>query len=114
MGNKSTRKPPRQTRPVNPGQQELAIVRRIMEEAIAARVRVEDQARVLSSRLQEAHMLLAGALLQREDHTIVLVDADLVQLNRFNGFETDRDDEAGTLTLRLSLTDLEVGDEAES
>jgi hypothetical protein len=112
MGNKSTQKPPRQHRPVNPSQQEQMIMRRMMEEAIATRVRVEDQARQVQAELQQTRLLLAGLLLHREDHTAVLHDDDLAELSLFAGFDIDRDEEAETLTLRLILADVEVDDES--
>ena len=111
MGNRSGNRPPRRQGPVNPGQHELMIMRQMMEEAIATRVRVEDAARQIQGQLQEAQLMIAGLLLQREDHTAVLDDDSLEELSRFAGFDVDRDDETGSLTIRLILAALEDDDE---
>lgn len=100
MGNRNKPGPRRNSRPVNPGQQELAIMRRLMEEAIAMRVRVEDQARQVQARNGELQLLVAGLLLQ-QGGDVTLSDDLLGEMGNFAGWETERDKDAGTLRLYM-------------
>jgi len=105
MGNRSKQRAPRQARPVNPGQQELAIMRRMMEDAIAQRVRIEDMAREIARELSEVKFTLAAVLFQLPDHTAILPDNDLEDLSLFAGFESERNETEGTSSITLVLSD---------
>ena len=95
-------------RPVNPGQHELQITNRLMEDAII-------RARTSEQREQETKLLLAGILSVQPDKSVTLFDKDMALLENFAGFETSRDEAGKSLTLSLiefESPDEEAADEA--
>ena len=80
-------------RPVNPGQHELQITNRLMENAIV-------RARAAEAQVEEFRLLMAGAILAAGG-TLVLEDEAMQDLAGFSGMNTHRDDEVGALVLTL-------------
>lgn len=90
-------------RPVNPGQHELQITNRIMENAIV-------RARSAEAQLEELRLLLAGTILAAGG-TVILEDQAMTELGFYTGFDTHRDEEVGALV--LTLVPIEAEDEEE-
>jgi hypothetical protein len=87
-------------RPVNPGQQELAIMRKMMEESMITRMRVEDAAQKLVARNNELQLIVAG-LLHMVGGSATLTDEILDELSEFDGWDTERNEVDRSLTLYL-------------
>lgn len=99
MGNKGKNRRPRTQRPVNPGQQELVITRRLMESAVIERARVQEQAQLLQMELRQMQIVTA-LLLERLGGVAEIADASVEALN-VEGIQTDRDDTRGVTILTL-------------
>lgn len=74
MGNKSKNRRPRQARPVNVGQQELAILNRMMENAVVAKSQTEVRLQQVAAEAQQLQLIVA-VLVQQAGGSVVIEDA---------------------------------------
>lgn len=105
MGSRSKNRRPRQAKPVNPAQHEVAIMQRMMENLVLEKQRVIEKAQAMQIELQNQSLVIAF-LVQEAGGSVSITDQALEAL-QIEGLQVEREGDTVVITTVLPPPDEE-------